>query len=425
MLRAESGLPAYGCGEDPVAAGARRFDMSERENGGVMPKKKSLLWKRILSTVLMAAVMIAAAAVSPAPGKAAGTVTAEAATGTKVVVLDPGHGGWEKGACYYGMQEKVLNLKIANYCRAELQKYANVKVIMTRTSDRPVNKNGTSADLLARSLIAKKNKASIFVCLHNNAYGAGESTATNGVRVYHQNNSFYASVGAQSKKLAQILARRIASQGLTNGGARTKYSDDKSRRDPGGKKGDYYGVLYYNKTYRIPAVIVEHAFMSNKSDAAKLKSEAFLKRLGVADAAAIAEYMGLKRTGKYTTGWYKKSGKTYYYDRNGYVMTGWQVISGKKYYFSVKDGHMLTGLQTIGKHKYYFSPQDGHMLTGFRTIGKNRYYFSARNGAMLTAWQTIGGKRYYFSVKDGRMLTGRQMIGGRIYTFSKDGVLKK
>ncbi len=390
-----------------------------------MPEKTKVFWKRILSLLLIAAMMTAAAGISPKLGRAAGTVTADAAAKTRVVVLDPGHGGWEKGACYYGMQEKTLNLKIAKYCKAELQKFANVKVIMTRTTDRVVSKGGTSADLLARSMIAKKNKADIFVCLHNNAYGAGESTATHGVRVYHQNNSFYASVGAQSKKLAQILCRRIAGCGLTNGGARTKYSDDKSRRDPGGKKGDYYGVLYYNKTYRIPAVIVEHAFMSNKSDAAKLKSEAFLKRLGEADAAAIAEYLGLKKTGKVTTGWVKSSGKTYYYDCYGYKVTGWQVINNKKYYFSVSDGRMLTSFQTIGKKKYYFSAKDGHMLTGFQTIGKKRYYFSVKDGHMLTAWQTIGGKRYYFSVKDGHMLTGRQWIGGKIYTFTSNGVLKK
>ena len=381
--------------------------------------------RRFLSLLLVLAIMISAAGVNPALGRAAGTVKAGAASKTRVVVLDPGHGGREKGACYYGMQEKTLNLKIARYCKEELQKYANVKVIMTRTSDRAVSSAGESADLKARSLIARKNNADLFVCLHNNAYGRGESKATHGVRVYYQNNSFYASVGAQSRKLAQILCRRIAGCGLTNGGPRTRHSDNKSRRDPSGKKGDYYGVLFYNKTYKIPAVIVEHAFMSNKGDAEKLRSEAFLKRLGQADAAGIAQYLGLKRTGKYITGWHRSSGKIYNYDSYGYKRTGWQVINNKKYYFSVKDGHMLTGFQTIGNKRYYFSTKDGHMLTAFQTIGRKKYYFSVRDGHMLTAWQTIGNKKYYFSVKDGHMLTGRQKIGNRTYTFTGNGVLKK
>jgi N-acetylmuramoyl-L-alanine amidase len=389
-----------------------------------MPERKKSLAKRGISLILAAAIMTASG-MCPVLSRAAGTVTADAAVKTRVVVLDPGHGGREKGACYFGMQEKVLNLKIAKYCQAELARYANVKVIMTRTSDRAVSNAGLSADLQARSRIAKNNHADLFVCLHNNAFGEGESAATNGVRVYHQNNSFYANVGAQSKKLAQILARRIAGCGLTNGGARTRYSDDRSRRDPSGKKGDYYGVLFYNKTYRIPAVIVEHAFMSNKSDAAKLKDEAFLKRLGQADAAGIAEYLGLKKTGKFNTGWYRSSGKTYYFDSNGYKLTGWQILNKKRYYFSVKDGHMLTGLQKIGTKYYYLSSQDGHMMTGLQTIGSKKYYFNTKTGVMMTGWQIIGGKKYYFSVKDGRMLTGRQWIGGRIYTFTKDGVLKK
>ena len=399
---------------------------SERvHKGEFMYKEKKVLPRRMVSFLLAAVIMLCAAGICPVPGMLPTAMTADAAAKTRVVVLDPGHGGWEKGACYYGMQEKVLNLKIARYCQAELNTYANVKVVMTRTSDRAVSSGGTSADLQARSYIAKKNNADIFVCLHNNAYGEGESPATRGVRVYHQNESFYAHVGGQSKNLARILARRIAACGLVNGGARTKYSDDRSRRDPAGKKGDYYGVLFYNKKYKIPAVIVEHAFMSNKSDAAKLQNEAFLKRLGQADAAAIAEYLGLKKTGKYHTGWYKSSGKTYFYDGNGYMLTRWQKIKNKWYYFSVKDGRMLTGLQKIGNKKYYLSPKDGHMLTGLQTIKGRKYYFHPRSGAMLTAWQMIGGRKYYFSVKDGHMLTGRQWIGGKIYHFTKDGVLKK
>lgn len=310
---------------------------------------------RLPALVLAVVLAVSGGAAGLAAGMTAAAQPARAASKTKVVVLDPGHGGRENGAQYYGMKEKNLNLKIAKYCQAELKKYGGVKVIMTRTTDRAVSSAGTSADLLARSRVAKNKKADIFVCLHNNAFGSGESKATHGARVYYQNNSFYSSVGDKSKKLAQAILKRVAGCGLANGGVRTKYSPDRSRRDSKGRKGDYYAVLYYNKTYKIPAVIVEHAFMSNAGDAALLKSEAFLKRLGVADAAAIADYLGLKKTGKFRTGWYTSSGKTWYYDKNGNMLTAWQTIGGKKYYFSVKDGHMLTGKQWIGGKVYTFS----------------------------------------------------------------------
>lgn len=354
--------------------------------------------KRIAAFLLSAALLLSAAAAGLLTGGLLTETPAEAAS-AKVVVLDPGHGGSEKGACYYGMEEKTLNLKIAKYCKAELGKYENVRVILTRTTDRKFNTSDLMADLKARCLVAKNNNAAIFVCLHNNAYGEGESTKTNGARVYYQNHSYYRSVGDASHELAKTLVNRIAACGLTNGGARTKYSDDRSRRDKNGKRGDGYGVLYYSKLFKIPGVIVEHAFMSNPGDAAKLQQEAFLKKLGQADAEGIARYLGLK---KKKTGWQTSGGSKYYYDANGKKVIGWRTVNGKKYYFRKPNGVMLKGWGTIGGKKYYCSKKDGHMLKG---------------------WQTIGGKKYYFSKKDGHTLTGTQKIGSKTYQFNEKGVL--
>lgn len=250
---------------------------------------------RIPAMLLAAVILITSVGAGLAGALHFTAVDAGAASKKKVVVLDPGHGGMETGAVYYGMMEKTLNLKIAKYCRAELNRYANVKVVLTRSTDRALSTKGTTPDLKARAKVSKKNKADLFVCLHNNAYGPGESTKTNGVRVYYQNNSFYKSVGKKSGQLANKIAGKVAACGLKNGGTRIRNSTSRERRDKKGKNGDYYGVLFYNKQYKVPAVLVEHAFMSNPGDAAKLKQEAFLKKLGQADAAAIAEYLGLKK----------------------------------------------------------------------------------------------------------------------------------
>lgn len=369
--------------------------------------------KRVLSLLLSAVILAGTAGAGILPGQALLETQAEAAAGTKVVVLDPGHGGWEKGATYHGMEEKTLNLKIARYCQAELLKYANVRVVMTRSSDTTVSKYKDNRDREARAKIAKNNGADIFVCLHNNAFGEGESKKTNGARVYYQNSSFYSSVGDASRRLASIMVRKVAACGVANGGARVRHSDDKNRRDPKGNKGDYYGVLYHCKRFKIPAVIVEHAFMSNAGDAAKLKKESFLKKLGEADAAAIAEYLGLK---KKTTA-VKKTAVTA-------SKAGWRTVSGKKYYYNAA-GKKVTGWQTIGGKKYYFRKKDGRMLTGWQKINKKKYYFTVHGGYMLTGWQKIGGKKYFLSRSDGHMLTGKQKIDGRWYKFSSKGVLKK
>lgn len=376
------------------------------------------LRKRVLSLILSAVILAGTAGAGILPGQALLEQPAEAAAATKVVVLDPGHGGWEKGATYYGMEEKTLNLKIARYCQAALLRYANVRVVMTRSSDTTVSKYRDNRDREARAKIAKNNNADLFVCLHNNAFGEGESKKTNGARVYYQNGSFYSSVGDASRRLASIMVRKVAACGVANGGARVRHSDDKGRRDPKGNKGDYYGVLYHCKKFKIPAVIVEHAFMTNAGDAAKLRKESFLKQLGEADAAAIAEYLGLKKkTATVKAPAAKKAAATA-------SKAGWRTVSGKKYYYNAAE-KKVTGWQTIGGRKYFFRKKDGRMMTGWQKINKKKYYFSKSDGHMLTGWQKIGGKKYFLSRSDGHMLTGKQKIDGRRYKFSSKGVLKK
>lgn len=396
-----------------VGKQAMNLKRSEGNSDGIRS-----LRKRVLSLILSAVILAGTAGAGILPGQALLEQPAEAAAVTKVVVLDPGHGGWEKGATYYGMEEKTLNLKIARYCQAALLRYANVRVVMTRSSDTTVSKYRDNRDREARAKIAKNNNADLFVCLHNNAFGEGESKKTNGARVYYQNGSFYSSVGDASRRLASIMVRKVAACGVANGGARVRHSDDKGRRDPKGNKGDYYGVLYHCKKFKIPAVIVEHAFMTNAGDAAKLRKESFLKQLGEADAAAIAEYLGLKKkTATVKVPAAKKAAATA-------SKAGWRTVSGKKYYYNAA-GKKVTGWQTIGGRKYFFRKKDGRMMTGWQKINKKKYYFSKSDGHMLTGWQKIGGKKYFLSRSDGHMLTGKQKIDGRRYKFSSKGVLKK
>lgn len=49
-----------------------------------------------------------------------------------VVVLDPGHGGYDPGAVAYGLEEKTLNLKLALEVAESL---SGIKVLLTRDRD--------------------------------------------------------------------------------------------------------------------------------------------------------------------------------------------------------------------------------------------------------------------------------------------------
>ncbi len=217
------------------------------------------------------------------------TLTAANTNGNIVVVLDPGHGGNDGGASatHNGVTyvESVLNLKIAQYCKAELEQYKGVTVYMTRSSDVYVG-------LPDRVEYAASVGADVFVSIHNNS--ATNSTA-NGAYVYYPNSNYDAAIGAEGEKLANQIANELAALGIVNHGAVIRST--KVDTYPDGSKEDFYAVIRRSKLAGFPGLIVEHAFISNASDAKNyLGSDAALKKLGVADATGIAKYFGLSKT---------------------------------------------------------------------------------------------------------------------------------
>lgn len=206
-----------------------------------------------------------------------------------VVVLDPGHGGSDSGALGYGLQEKNLTLKIANYCKEELEQYSGVKVYMTREDDRYLGDSAGDAasDLANRVNMAEKWGADLLVSIHINAGGG------NGVEVYYPNLNFNASIGSQGEEVATQIQKQLVALGLYDRGIKIKSTINDEYDD--GSKQDYYGIIRRSKLAGFPGIIVEHAFIDNAQDAKLLKDESFLKKCGVADATGIANYFGLKK----------------------------------------------------------------------------------------------------------------------------------
>lgn len=208
-------------------------------------------------------------------------------TGMKsvVVVLDAGHGGNDGGATANGVVEKTANLKIAQYCKAELEEYAGVVVYMTRNDD-------TYLTLEQRAQVAVDKKADVFVSLHNNS---NTSSSPNGACVYYPNGSYNSNVSTTGKSLATLIESKLTDLGLSSGGIKIRNSENGTKY-PDGSLADYYGVIKRCKENGIPGLIVEHAYVSNPSDAKNfLTTDEQLKKLGVADATAIAEYFGLTK----------------------------------------------------------------------------------------------------------------------------------
>lgn len=224
-----------------------------------------------------------------------------------VVVLDPGHDASHPGARGNGAKEEELTLKIAQYCKTELEKYSNVTVYMTRNSSACPNPNTTSTeDNRARVQYAKSVGADIYVSIHLNSASNGSAA---GAEVYYPNANYQPSLSTEGGGLANQILSNLVALGLGNRGIKMKnsevdpqYPDDETYY-PDGSVADYYGVIRNSKRNGIPAIIIEHAFISNASDYNNfLNSDAKLQALGIADAKGIIQYYGLIQETKYNAG---------------------------------------------------------------------------------------------------------------------------
>lgn len=362
-----------------------------------------------------------------------------------VIVLDPGHGGYDGGAenqnGISSESESKLTLKIANYVKQELEKSSQFVVYMTRTDDSYVG-------LSERVNYAASKNADILVSLHLNS---ADSKTANGAEILVPRTGRYNSkVAENAGQLAQDILKKLVSLGLYNRGL--VYRDSASgTKYPDGSTADYYAIVRQGLQAGIPSIIVEHAFISSTVDAKFLDSEADLQKIGRADAEGIAQYFGVTlsnssnnnsnsnssnsdkngwvkenrnwyyyKSNAKQTGWQKVNGKWYYLNSNGVMQTYWYLENGK-YYFLGANGSVRTGWQNIWG-KYYYFDSDGVMQTGWQKIDGAWYYFgNEKNGAMQVGWQIVDHE-YYYIVDSGVMQTYWRKIDGNYYFFGANGV---
>ena len=263
-------------------------------------------------------------------------ISTRSRAGNVVVVLDPGHDSTHAGAQgLNGLHEETLNFKIAQYCKEELQQYSGVTVYMTRNSVAcPYPGTSSGEDNAKRVAYAQSVGANVYVSIHLNSAGA----SANGAMVFYPNQSYRSDIGSQGQNLASQVLTQLKALGLKDNGVKIRDSESGDTYSDG-SLADYYGVIRGSKKAGFPGIIIEHAFVTNASDAAFLSSEANLKKLGQADAAGIANYFGLvkgewvqDKNGwwfRYSNGtwpaneWVFIGGYWYYFNNNGYRETGW------------------------------------------------------------------------------------------------------
>lgn len=225
------------------------------------------------------------------------TRSLKSAPGNLVVALDPGHVATSSGAVgVNGTTEASCTWKIAQYCKAELETYQNVSVVLTVSRNEKVN---VETELKVRVQRAVDAGADVLVSLHLNSTDAGGSSGTAyGAEVWAPYSSDY---NYQTHVVGEGLANKILAElkklGIHGRGVMEKHNDDHTEKDyANGDLGDWYGIVRLARKSNLPAIIVEHAFINNKSDYyAYLNSDSKLHKLGVSDAKGIANYYGLSQ----------------------------------------------------------------------------------------------------------------------------------
>jgi N-acetylmuramoyl-L-alanine amidase len=176
-----------------------------------------------------------------------------------VVVLDPGHGGYDPGAVAFGLKEKDLNLVLALKIAEKLE---GVKVLLTRERDIYVS-------LADRVALSRRAEPDLFLSLHANA-GGGRGFES----------FIYSGLGAKDPAVAVQKALHGEVMGALNRWEIT---------DRGMKRAAFY-VLRQNPN---PAVLIESLFLDNAREAEIWREAFFVEALASGVARGVQAALGL------------------------------------------------------------------------------------------------------------------------------------
>ncbi len=207
-----------------------------------------------------------------------------------LIVLDPGHGGHDPGAIgVTGLFEKHVALETALLLQTKIQHEGKYRVIVTRDEDAFI-------PLEDRTKFAEQHDARLFMSIHADAI--------------HDAHVRGASVYTNSKKASDAEAAEVAQVENAADGGSSSYFDD-VKPEVANILGDLmlrethdWSLLLQKNTVKslgahvdllknparhanfavlrspsIPAVLVEMAFMSNRSDERLLRTETFRHKI--------------------------------------------------------------------------------------------------------------------------------------------------
>jgi len=226
-----------------------------------------------------------------------------------IIVIDPGHGGYDSGAEKNGAVEKDIVLAFGKILANKLKATGRFKVLMTRDTD-------VFIPLGDRVSFAEHNKANLFIAIHCDYADTG--SVANGATIYSLRESLADSLRRSTKGeisgnlLSQAEAAIVkeasgdveAVKGILSdlAGREVDVTHDRTsvfarsviegmgastalRNEPDQTAG--FRVL---KTAQFPSVLIELAYVTNKQDAENLQSDAWRDKVSDSIMSAIDKY---------------------------------------------------------------------------------------------------------------------------------------
>jgi N-acetylmuramoyl-L-alanine amidase len=250
-----------------------------------------------------------------AAGSALSRYQAEEASRFRIaaIIVDPGHGGKDSGAVGnltingkpFASVEKDIVLKVSKQLHALLATaYPDKRVLLTRSTDTFPSLNDRM--IIANGVSLKDNEAIIYVSIHANS---SQNPAARGYEVWYLSPEYRREVIDKSKYgnsaevmsiVNTMLEEEFTTESIILAQAilgRIGEAAGKSMPSRGIKDEDFYVV----RNARMPSVLVELGFVSNKADAILMADDAYLKKVSEALYKGISDFVStFERSGGFT-----------------------------------------------------------------------------------------------------------------------------
>ncbi|MDD5678343.1 MAG: N-acetylmuramoyl-L-alanine amidase [Kiritimatiellae bacterium] len=202
----------------------------------------------------------------------------------RLVVLDPGHGGEDRGASDLrrGLEEKHITLELARRVQAILRKY-NVEARLTRDGDQ-------TTDLDKRCILANRWGADLFVSIHLNAAANSDSSGIETHILPPAGCPITASAFVSARDRTAFCGNRHDEANVILGYYLQRPLIKYTRQEDRGVRRSRFYVI---RNVACPAALVECGFISSRNDRIKIMTAAYRDNVVRGISEGILTYLNM------------------------------------------------------------------------------------------------------------------------------------